>query len=162
MYHSLVPPQQSETIDTPPEKYELNKLSDDSRRLRIVLADDHPEVLDRFRKIVACSHDVVATAADGESVLAAVVRFTPDVVVCDISMPGMSGFEVARRLARSNPEVKVVFLTVHSELDYVSEASRAGVAGYVLKTSLPSELDAAIRAAAAGESYVSTQLRKTS
>jgi DNA-binding NarL/FixJ family response regulator len=131
----------------------------DTRKLRVILADDHHEVLEYLRQMLSICCEVVAAVSDGASAVAAVKELSPDVLVCDISMPGMSGFDVARELARMSPAVKVVFSTVHSEPAYVSAAFRAGASGYVLKASAATDLSAALRAVAAGESFVSPRLK---
>jgi DNA-binding NarL/FixJ family response regulator len=131
-------------------------------RLRLVLADDHPAFLEGLRRILELEYDVLAAVTDGESALAEAARLSPDVVVCDISMPGKTGFEVALELKRSSPEIRIVFVTMHTDPAYVSEALRIGVTAYVLKTAEASELLDSIRAAAAaaaGEIYLSSRLR---
>lgn len=129
-----------------------------SRHLRIIIADDNQEILDWLRRTLAPAFDVVAAVSNGESALAAVARLSPDVLVSDISMPGMNGFELARKLAQSGSPCRILFLTVQAEPAYLSEALRSGVAGYVLKMSAGSELSAAIQAVARGELYVSSPL----
>ncbi len=131
----------------------------DTRKLRVILADDHPAVLEYLCQMLSICCEVVAAVSDGASAVAAVKELSPDVVVCDISMPGMSGFDVARELARTSPAVKIVFSTVHSEPAYVAAAFRAGALGYVLKASAASDLSAALRAVAAGECFVSSPLK---
>jgi DNA-binding NarL/FixJ family response regulator len=128
-------------------------------RLRVVFADDHPVVLEGFRTILEHDFDVVSCARDGEGALAEARKHLPDVLVCDISMPGISGLEVARRLKVELPRVRVVFATMHHDRAYLAAAMKAGAYGYFVKTAEPAELAAAIRAAAAGEVYVSTSLR---
>jgi DNA-binding NarL/FixJ family response regulator len=130
-------------------------------RLRVVFVDDHPVVLEGFRRILEHDFDVVSCARDGESALAEAKKHSPDVLVCDISMPGMSGFDVARRLKVELPRVRVVFATMHDDRAYVAAAMKAGVYGYFVKTAEPAELASAIRAAAAGELYICTSLRDT-
>jgi DNA-binding NarL/FixJ family response regulator len=130
-----------------------------STRLRLVLADDHPAFLEGLRRILERDFDVLAAVMDGECALAEAARLSPDVVVCDISMPGKTGFQIARELKRSNSAIRVVFVTVHADPAYVSEALRCDVSAYVLKTAEASELRDAVRAAAAGEFYLSSRLR---
>jgi DNA-binding NarL/FixJ family response regulator len=130
-----------------------------STRLRLVLADDHPAFLEGLRGILERDHDVLATVSDGERAVSEAARLLPDIVVCDISMPRKNGFDVARELRRLRPAIRVVFVTVHSDPAYVSEALRLDVSAYVLKTAEASELTEAVRAAAAGEVYVSSRLR---
>jgi DNA-binding NarL/FixJ family response regulator len=128
-------------------------------RLRVIVADDHAVVLAKLRVLLEDEFDVLAAVADGASAVAESKRLFPDVVVCDIAMPGMNGFDVARELGRTRPEIKVVFVTVSNDPAYLVEASRIRVLGYVLKTE-PSELKPAIRAAAAGERYLASRLRE--
>ncbi len=130
-----------------------------STRLRLLLADDHPAFLEGLRSILELDFDVIATVTDGEHVLAEAARLAPDVVVCDISMPGKNGFEIARELKRTSPAIGIVFVTMHADPAYVAAALRINVSAYVLKTAEASELCDAVRAAAAGEVYVSSRLR---
>jgi DNA-binding NarL/FixJ family response regulator len=131
-------------------------MSDSSRPLRIVLADDHATVRQGLRLLIDGQPDmtVVAEAGDGESAIAAVEHFRPDVVVMDISMPGINGLNATRTLKARRPESRVVALTRYSDDAYLQELLRAGVAGYVLKQSPSIELLQAIRAAAAGGQYL--------
>ena len=130
-----------------------------STRLRLVLADDHPAFLEGLRRILEGDYDSLAAVADGESALREAARLSPDVVVCDISMPRKNGFDVARELRGLSPTIRVGFVTVHSDPAYVSEALRLDVSAYVLKTAEASELSEAVRAAAAGEVFLSSRLR---
>jgi DNA-binding NarL/FixJ family response regulator len=132
-----------------------------SPRLRLVLADDHPAFLEGLRRILERDYDVVAAVTDGESVLAEATRLSPDVIVCDISMPRMTGLEVARELRRLSPAIRVVFVTMHTDPGFVSEALRIDVSAYVLKTAEAAELREAVRAAAAGKLYLSSRLRES-
>ena len=131
-----------------------------SRGLRIVLADDHELFLEGLRQIVSQSHQVVGVANNGRDVLALVESNRPDVVMMDISMPNLNGIETARILLRDHPRLKVILVTMHTTPDYVLEAFRAGVSGYVLKQSSPQELEAAIRQVTLGNSYVSPLVTK--
>jgi two-component system, NarL family, response regulator NreC len=124
--------------------------------IRIVLADDHQILLDGLRRLIDAKGDmqVVATANDVESTLAATREHRPDVLVLDISMPGGGGLEVARRVREMELPTKLVILTMYAEDRYVMEAVRLGAAGYVLKRSADTELIEAIRTVAAGEAYL--------
>ena len=128
-------------------------------RLRLLVADDHPAFLEGLRKILEREFEVLATVTDGDGALAEAARLSPDVVVCDISMPGKTGFDVARELKRRSPAIRIVFVTVHADPAYVTEALRLDVSAYVLKTAEASELTEAVRAAAAGEVFLSSRLR---
>ncbi len=131
-------------------------MSEPPRRLRIVLADDHATIRQGLRLLIDGQPDmtVVAEAGDGQSAIAAVEQFQPDVVVMDISMPGVNGLNATRMLKEMHSESRVVALTRYSDDAYLQELLRAGVAGYVLKQSASIELLQAIRAAAAGGQYL--------
>ena len=131
-------------------------MAEPPRPLRIVLADDHATVRQGLRLLIDEQSDmtVVSEAGDGQSAIAAVAEWKPDVVVMDISMPGINGLNATRMLKERHPECRVVALTRYSDDAYLQELLRAGVAGYVLKQSASIELLQAIRAAAAGGHYL--------
>lgn len=120
--------------------------------LRLVLADDHALVLEGLRALIASQPDmrVVATASDGERLLDAVKRFSPDVVVVDFKMPYLDGPSCIKRLRADRVAVKVLVLTALSDGPSMREALDAGADGYVLKTDPPEGTVAAIREVAAG------------
>jgi two-component system, NarL family, response regulator NreC len=124
--------------------------------IRILLADDHETVRAGLRMLVDAQPDmqVVAEASDGEQAMARVADTRPDVAVLDLTMPGVGGLTVARRLATDPGVTSIVVLTRHDDEAYVRELLAAGVAGYVLKQSSSEELLRAIRAAARQERYV--------
>ena len=132
----------------------------ETRTLRIVLADDHVTVRHGLKLLIDSQPDmeVIAEASDGETAVRNAVSLKPDVVVMDISMPGMTGLVATRALKQQRPETAVVTLTRHSDDAYLQELLRAGVSGYVLKQSAPAELLQAIRAAAAGGQYLDSAL----
>jgi two-component system response regulator NreC len=129
-------------------------------RLRVLLADDHITVRHGLRLIIEGQPDmsVVAEAGDGESAIAQALAVKPDVIVMDISMPGMTGLVATRKLKKLQPDAVIVTLTRHSDDAYLQELLRAGVKGYVLKQSPPTELVQAIRAAASGGQYLDSTL----
>ena len=131
-------------------------MSDPARPLRIVLADDHATVRQALKLLIDAQDDmqVVGEAGDGRAAIERVEEFNPDVVVMDISMPGLNGLNATRTLKELHPESRVVALTRYSDDAYLQELLRAGVAGYVLKQSPSLELLQAIRAAAAGGQYL--------
>ena len=127
-------------------------------RVRIVVADDHALVREGIRRVLdeEPGFEVVAEAADGREALARVQELGPDVVVLDISMPGLSGLDVARRLREEHPEVRALILSMHDDTEYVLRAVRAGAAGYLLKDDAgPQLLRQAVRAVHAGDSFFS-------
>src|SRR4051794_30587622 len=121
---------------------------------RVLLVDDNQEILDRVAAILSPACVIVGSVKDGMAALDAVAALRPDVVVLDISMPGMNGLEVARRLRRAGSTVPLVFLTIHDDVELVQAAQAAGGIGYVAKTLLPSHLLVAVKEARAGRPYV--------
>lgn len=123
-------------------------------RPRVVLADDDPGVLKAISRTLATDFAVVAAVPDGRAALDAVPRLNPDVVILDISMPGLNGFQTAEELKRCGSRASIVFLTMHEDDGYVSKAIRYGAMGYVLKTHASSYLVPALHNALAGRRYL--------
>src|SRR5262245_24496120 len=124
--------------------------------ITIILVEDHVAVRQGLRLILESQPDmrVVGEAGDGASAVEQVRALAPDVVVTDISRPGMNGLVTTRTLRQDCPDAKVVILTRHGDDAYLQELLRAGAAGYVLKQSAATELLQAIRAVAAGGQYL--------
>ena len=120
--------------------------------LRVALADDHPVVLAGIQSMLSQTTDleVVGQAATGLSALELIRAILPDVAVVDISMPDLTGIELARRVTQECPTVRLVALTVHEDQAYLQQMLAAGARGYLLKRSAADELARAIRAVAAG------------
>ena len=135
-------------------------MSDQAPRLRILLADDHVTMRRGLSLLIDNEPDmkVVSEVSDGGAAIRQAAALKPDVVVMDISMPGVNGLAATRALREQQPDVAIVTLTRHSDDAYVQELLRAGVSGYVLKQSAPNELLQAIRAAAAGDQYLDSTL----
>jgi DNA-binding NarL/FixJ family response regulator len=127
-------------------------------RPRLVLADDHRLVAEGIKALLAAELDLVALVEDGEALVEAARILRPDVIVADIAMPRLNGFEALARLREHDPQVRLVFLTMHPEVGYARRALEAGALGYVLKHAAPAELMTAIRAALEGKTYVSAAL----
>ncbi len=125
--------------------------------VRIMLVDDHAIIREGVRHVLAATPglEVVAEAGDGETALALAQECLPDVVVLDLSLPGLGGLEVTRQLRVLLPAVRILILSVHDHAEYVVGAVRAGAQGYLRKDSSPTELRDALRAVASGESYFS-------
>jgi DNA-binding NarL/FixJ family response regulator len=125
-------------------------------RLKVLLVEDHETVRAGLRLIIDGQTDmaVVGEAADGTVALSNARALQPDIVVMDVSMPGMNGLEATRILHEAQPHTRIVTLTRHREPGYLELLLRAGASGYILKQSRPSELLAAIRAVARGGTYV--------
>jgi DNA-binding NarL/FixJ family response regulator len=124
--------------------------------LRILIVDDHAIVRQGLKLLIDSQPDmaVVGEAADGKAALEYAQSLNPDIVVMDISMPGMSGLRATRTLKQQQATVSIVALTRHDDDTYIEELLRAGASAYVLKHSPPAELLKAIRAVAAGGVYV--------
>lgn len=134
-------------------------LDDHGTRPRVLLADDHALLLAAFAKLLEHECDIVGTVTDGLAVLPEVLRTRPDIVVLDISMPGIDGLEVGRRLRAQVPDVKFLYLTVNEDPDAMAEALRIGATGFLLKRAAATELFDAIQMAATGETYVTPSPR---
>ena len=123
-------------------------------RPRLLLADDHVPLLESVRHLLAPAFDIVGVARDGREALELAGRVRPDVVVLDVTMPELNGFQTVGPLLKDCPGTKVVFLTMHGEDDFVVEAITAGAHGYVLKSRLHLDLIGAINHALAGRLFV--------
>src|SRR5262245_3738378 len=130
------------------------------KRLRILLADDHVTVRHGLKLLVESQDDmeVVAEASDGAAAVRLAMECRPDIIVMDVSMPGMNGLVATQTLRRTLPSAAIVTLTRHADDAYLQELLRAGASAYVLKQSAPTELLQAIRATGAGGQYVDSSL----
>lgn len=128
--------------------------------IRVLLCDDHDVVRAGLRSVLESAHDVqvVGEAADGRAVLDLVPRVSPNIVVMDITMPGLSGFEATRRLCEHHAHVKVLALSMHSDRQFVLETLRAGASGYLVKDTVNEHLVNALRWVAKGGTFVSPQI----
>jgi DNA-binding NarL/FixJ family response regulator len=131
----------------------------DVMRPRVVLAEDHAPMAQQLRALLASSCEVVDSVADGAALIDAVAALEPDVIVSDIAMPGLSGLAAARLILAAHPAARIVFVTIRDEPSVVRAALGCGVLAYVLKGDAGDELVSAVRAAIAGEQYVSTNAR---
>jgi DNA-binding NarL/FixJ family response regulator len=123
-------------------------------RCRVLLADDHTLLLEAFAKMLEHDYTVVGTVSDGRALLSAAAELMPDVIILDIAMPLLNGLDAARKLKKTMPKVKLIFLTMNEDPSVANEALRAGASGYLLKTSAFSELSKAIHEALCGRFYV--------
>jgi len=140
-------------------QFQERDMSSDSslseRATCVLLVDDNKEILARVRAALTPACVIVAEVTDGASALAAAKALRPDVIVLDISMPGMSGLEVAASLRRQQSTAAIVFLTVHDDAQLVDAAMQSGGTGYVLKTRVSTDLLHAVQEARSGRSFVS-------
>jgi DNA-binding NarL/FixJ family response regulator len=128
------------------------------KKPRVLLADDHKIVIEGLRSLLDTEFEIVGTVEDGRGLVAEAKRLSPDVVVADISMPGLNGMDAARQIRKIDERIKIVFLTMHSDVSYAANAFEAGASGFVLKHSAPQELITAIREAIIGRTYVTPMI----
>ncbi len=125
-------------------------------KIRVFLADDHLLLREGVRSLLHKVPDieVVGESGDGKEAVEKVEQLAPDVVLMDITMPGMGGLEATRQIKQQNPQVKVLILTIHDTSQYLSGMLNAGASGYVVKTTASDELIFAIRAVNQGDIYL--------
>lgn len=124
-------------------------------RPRILVADDHQPIQERVREILQTSYDVIGAVGNGIELVDEAKRLRPDVIVLDISMPGMTGIEAAHELREAGSAAKVVFLTVHERVEFVHACLAEGALGYVIKSRLNVDLIPAIQEALSGHRFIS-------
>lgn len=129
-------------------------------RLKVILADDHPMMLEGLRKLLEPHFEVVAVVTDGIALLEAAKRLRPDFVITDIFMPGIDGLEATRQLRRALPGIRILILSIHTEHSWVREAFEAGASGYLTKTSAPQEVELAIGEVLKGQLFVSSAVTR--
>lgn len=130
--------------------------------IRVVIADDHAVLREGLRSLLEAAEDVsvVATVGDGDAAVQVVRDQMPDVLIMDISMPGLNGLDAAREIAWRSPSTRLIMLTMHATAGHVRHALEAGAAGYLLKEQAGAEVIDAVRRVAAGERYMSPSLLK--
>jgi DNA-binding NarL/FixJ family response regulator len=126
---------------------------------RLLIVDDSPEIRSTVRRIAeANDYEVVGEAENGKTALTLLARASLDMVLLDVSMPVMGGFETARRLKGIAPSLPILFISQHTEVPYIDEAFRLGARGYLLKSAIASELGQALEAVRANKTYRSERL----
>jgi len=128
------------------------------KRPRVLLADDHRLVAEGLKSLLEEEFELLGVVEDGRDLVEAAKRLRPDVIVADISMPHLNGIDALALLSKDNPDVRVVFLTMHKEAAYARRALEAGASGYVLKHSAQAELFLAVRAALEGKVFITPAL----
>lgn len=130
------------------------------RRPRVLLADDHPMMLEGLRKLLEPDCEIVGTVTEGGALVDAAERLRPDLVIADISMPGIDGIEATRRLHAALPGLRILILSFKTEPSWVRAAFAAGACGYLTKTSAPDEIETAVRELLEGRFYVSPAMNQ--
>jgi DNA-binding NarL/FixJ family response regulator len=130
--------------------------------MRVLLADDHALIRAGLRALLQAipGVEIVGEAGDGREALRLIEQAAPDVVLMDITMPGLNGLEAAERVIRDHPKVRLVILSMHEADAYVAQALRIGVAGYLVKDAAPNELVEALRTVAEGQTYLSPAISR--
>jgi DNA-binding NarL/FixJ family response regulator len=127
-------------------------------RPRVLLADDHRIVSEGLKGLLSDDFELVGMVEDGRALVAAARTLKPDVIVADITMPHMNGIDAVAQLKKDNPNIKVVFLTMHQDSAYARRALDAGAHGFVVKHSATAELVMAIHAALKGQTFITPAL----
>ena len=130
------------------------------KRATVLLADDHAIVVEGLRRVLETEYEVIGVVEDGLALVEAAEKLSPDVIVADISMPLLNGIEAAREIRTANQRIKIVFLSMHPDVVYVSEALQTGGSAYVLKSSAGVEILKAIREALQGRTFVTPAIDK--
>lgn len=128
------------------------------KRIRLLLADDHVMFAQGLASLLGDEFELLGKAGNGEELVAETMRLQPDVILVDISMPVLNGFDAVRRIRKGGSHARIIFLTMHDDERLVAEAFRCGGSGYILKNAAGDELVQAIRAVAGGNNYVSPLL----
>ena len=126
-------------------------------KVRILLADDHPHFPELVESLLDPTFEVVGKVRDGRTLLEAAVQLHPDIIVTDISMPDLNGIQAADELRKSDCHSKVIFLTVHSDPDFIRACLATGAFGYIVKPRVAVDLLPAIHEALAGHLFISPQ-----
>ena len=127
-------------------------------RVRVLLADDHRIVAEGLKSLLVVEFDLVGLVGDGRAMVEATKELKPDVVVADITMPHLNGIEALEEIKKFDPDVRVIFLTMHRDVAYARRALEVGAVGFVLKHSAPEELVLAVRAAVQGRTFITPSL----
>ena len=128
------------------------------RRPRLLLADDHTIVLEGITRLLQSEYDLLAPAGDGQLLVENAVRFNPDVIVADISMPILNGIEAVRQIRKKGLKAKVIFLSMHADIEWAAQALAVGASGYVIKQSAAEELSHAIQEALRNKTYITPRV----
>jgi DNA-binding NarL/FixJ family response regulator len=131
-----------------------------SSRPRILVADDHTLVAELYRKLLETEFEVVGVVSNGRAMVRSACELKPDMIVVDIAMPILNGLDAAQQVKAAMPAVKLLFLTMNSDIELVAEAFRRGASGFLLKTCGATEMMTAVREVLRGNSYMSPTLGK--
>ena len=128
------------------------------KRPRLLLADDHLIVLEGMTRLLQTEYELLPPASDGQLLVETALKTLPDVIVTDISMPILNGIEAIRQLRRKGVKSKVIFLSMHADMEFAARALAAGASGYVLKQSAAEELSRAIKEVLRNKTYLTPRI----
>jgi DNA-binding NarL/FixJ family response regulator len=128
------------------------------RPTRILLADDHPLIVEGFRNLLESQYEIVGAVTDGKALLEQAANLKPDLILLDITLPQLNGIDAARRIRKILPHTKLLFVTMHVNPAYLNEGLNAGGTGYVLKSSAREEILEAIETVLLGQVYITPSL----
>jgi DNA-binding NarL/FixJ family response regulator len=137
-------------------RFMLGREGETVARARILLADDHEEMRARVVRLLGHEFEILDAVEDGSALLQAASRLKPDVCLLDISMPVINGIEAATKLKQRGATAKIIFLTIHEDLDFLQAALKTGASGYVIKRQMTSDLRTAVKEALAGRIFISS------
>jgi DNA-binding NarL/FixJ family response regulator len=129
-----------------------------TNRSRILIADDHTLIAELCKRLLETEFDVVGVVSDGRALVRAALELKPDVIVMDIAMPVLNGLDAGRQIKELLPAVKLIYLTMNSDVEMAAEAFRRGANGYLLKTCAAVEMVLGVRDVLRGKSYMSAAL----
>ncbi|MDP3010823.1 MAG: response regulator transcription factor [Methylococcales bacterium] len=131
-----------------------------AKKINVLLVDDHAVVRTGYKTYLSLSEDIgeIYEADRGELACQLYIQYTPDIVLLDLSMPGIGGFETIKRLIHRDPHCKIIIFSMYDELIYATRAIKAGAKGYITKNSMPDTLITAVRRVAQGGTYIETEL----
>ena len=130
------------------------------KKASILLADDHKMIVEGLSNLLEPEFELAGIVDNGRELIDSIHNIHPDVIVADISMPFLNGIDAARQINKDYPNIKIIFLTMHSDVAYAAEAFEAGASGYVLKHSATSELINAIHEVLKGRNYITPMIAK--
>lgn len=138
-------------------------MSDGNKKIRVLLVDDHAVVRAGYRLLLQNSSEIeiVAEAESGENACRLYTDLLPDVVIMDLSLPGMGGLEAIRRIMARDPRARILVFSMHEDMVFVDQAVNAGARGYITKSSAPDVLVDAVRKIASGKSYLDDETAQT-
>jgi len=144
------------------EKLRIGLMQDDSRRIRVLVCDDHTLFREGVKTTLGRTTEVevIGEAADGIRAVELALKLRPDVILMDVSMPVLRGFDAVRRIKKRRPEVKILMLTIYNDEDVVARCLEAGACGFIVKDCPPSQLLYAIQVAARDQQYISPEVLK--